>query len=234
MVKAFMQKPRKSLWAQADFKRHYGGSETRVREGKLHQRGSMLVDDAHVFDEPVMRLNGSHQPLVRAQSAGLASSVSLSRTPSMGGFSAGARIAQQSTAASLVEQRAMADVVLYRNSTGRHSASIQNLLAASRDDEDESFTVTEHTPHLLGYYASHGPEISWTARERLRSSLERDAPADVLDDIRALARQPGQTGISAFKLYCDAERRQSRSNRQISFSLPTSLPAWHPPGMRTP
>ena len=193
----------------------------------------MLVDDAHVFDEPVMRLNGSQPPLARAQSAGLASSVSLSRTP-MGGFSAGARIAQQSATASLVEQRAMADVVLHRNSTGRHSASIQNLIAASRDDEDESFTVTEHTSHLLGHYASQGPEISWTARERLRSSLERDAPADVLDDIRALARQPGQTGISAFKLYCDAERAQSRSNRQISFSLPTSLPAWHPPGMRTP
>lgn len=57
-----------------------------------------------------------------------------------------------------------------------------------------------------GPYANSGPLLSPAARASLRTSLAHDAPEAVLDELRALARKPNQTGISAWRTFRDRER----------------------------
>ena len=77
------------------------------------------------------------------------------------------------------------------------------------DDDDRTVSIGQviKEPHaIVGPYAASGPILSPAARASMRASLEHDAPDAVLMELRALARKPNQTGISAWRTFRDRER----------------------------
>ena len=183
----------------------------------------MLVDDAGIFDDVGLQADLQHSP-----------AYSSSLHPHS--ISDAQRANATATATILVEQRSVANHVMAAMSHGgNRTASIDSLIAAApgsaenvADDGDGVPPLQDGPEHILGFYAAHGPKLSWAVRERLRASLEREAPDDALANLRALARVSGQTGISAWRTYRDMERRQQR--QRIPFFSESPSQSGHPGG----
>ena len=62
----------------------------------------------------------------------------------------------------------------------------------------------------VGMHAATGPFLSPPCRERMRLSLERDAPVAVLTELRSLARSSSHTGVSAWRTIRERERLQQQ------------------------
>ena len=67
----------------------------------------------------------------------------------------------------------------------------------------------------IGPIARSGPMLSPDCRDRLLFSIERDAPAPKLEELRALARQKEHTGISAWRTIRETE--QGIERKGLSF-----------------
>ena len=93
-----------------------------------------------------------------------------------------------------------------RPGRGHFSASLYSLAAAKA--AAPAADIGGASPNL-GFYAARGPALSIAARARLRDSLVHDAPEATLASIRAAARQPGHTGISAWSMHRDQERQSA-------------------------
>ena len=82
------------------------------------------------------------------------------------------------------------------------------------DDDDDHVVdrppVIKERPAIVGPYAQSGPILSPAARASMRAALEHDAPDAVLTELRALARKPNQTGISAWRAFRDRERSMNK------------------------
>lgn len=173
----------------------------------------MLVDDGFVFDDPPQPRYYASAPVLDQQQH---------QPPS--GSSRG--LALDSASSILVEQRAVADDLIRRGGrtdSGKSALdAVDRLLSAADDGANLEYGVPGGPPHELGYYSSRGPELSWAVRERLRTSLDRSAPAHVLEAVRALARTPGQTGISAWRTYRDMEKQPNPRIRNLPYNRPLS------------
>ena len=81
----------------------------------------------------------------------------------------------------------------------RHVAAIDAILPVH---SVSTHIVSQQPPACdSGQCGQLKPLVSWSMRQRIRSEMEHDAPEQVLDQIRAIARRPGQSGISAWRIY---------------------------------
>ena len=82
--------------------------------------------------------------------------------------------------------------------------------------------------------------LSPACRERMLLSIDREAPADVLEEIRALARRKEHDGISAWRAYREKQQQQQQNGVSVgsgsmqasSILKPTPSPAAAPFGSR--
>ena len=81
----------------------------------------------------------------------------------------------------------------------------------SRHEGNVALWATEGYSAPVGPHARSGPMLSPACRARMLLSLERDAPADVLEEIRALARRKEHDGISAWRAYREKQQQQPGS-----------------------
>ena len=80
----------------------------------------------------------------------------------------------------------------------------------SRHEGNVALWATEGYSAPVGPHARSGPMLSPACRARMLLSLERDAPADMLVEIRALARRKEHDGISAWRAYREKQSQQQQ------------------------
>ena len=69
-----------------------------------------------------------------------------------------------------------------------------------------AYWALQPMPGPIGPRAASGELLSPPCRERMLLSLEKDAPAAVLQELRALARSSSHTGVSAWRAVRERER----------------------------
>ena len=81
----------------------------------------------------------------------------------------------------------------------------------SQHEGNVALWATQGYQGPIGPHARSGPVLSPACRGRMLHSLEQDAPAQVLDEIRALARRSEHDGISAWRAYREKQKLAEQS-----------------------